>query len=141
MVYLCFVIMNIAILIYLVTLALYPILFFKKKYPHADKTLVTFFLEGMITIMVLSWLLIIMNGGFNINFYINIEFGWILFIIVPILILVLLIDYYLRKRIKFYVNLFGKVARFLLPTISVDLFAMNISIYYFSIYYFIYLLA
>ncbi len=141
MVYLCFVIMNIAILIYLVTLALYPILFFKKKYPQADKTLVILFLVGMFTIMILSWLLIIMNGGFNINFYINIEFGWLLFIVVPILLLILLIDYFLRKKIKFYANMFGRVARFLLPTISVGLFVMNITIYYFSIYYFIYLLA
>lgn len=136
-----FIIINLATILYLIPLIAYFIQFFRNKYFTSDKMLRMFFIQGMITLMILSWLLIIMNNGFNINFYLNIEFEWLLIIIIPIFILVEFIDYLLRKHIKYYYNTFAIIARFLLPTICIVLFIMNLFVYYFSIHYFIYLLA
>lgn len=136
-----FIMINIAIIIYLIPLLLYFIQFFKRKYSNCDKMLRLFFIEGMITLMLLSWLLIIMNNGFNINFFLNIDFGYLLILIIPAFIFIEVIDYLLRKQIKYYYNTLAIIARFLLPTICIVLFIINLFIYYFSIHYFIYLLA
>ena len=141
MVIFSFIMINLAIILYLIPLTVYFIQFYRNKYSTSDKMLRMFFIQGMITLMILSWLLIIMNNGFNINFYLNIEFGWLLIIIIPIFIIIEIIDYFLRKKIKYYYNTFAIIARFFLPTICIVVFIMNLFIYYFSIHYFIYLLA
>lgn len=140
MTYVGFILQHISILIYLLTLVIYILFYFKKEYFKSDNILKVFLLEGIITVMLLSYSLIIMNKSFDINFYINVEFSYLLFIIVPLFIFIEILDYFLRKRLNELVNMKMKLFRYLLPTLCIVLLIINLVIYYFSIHYFIFLI-
>lgn len=111
-----------------------------KKYSFANNLLPFLFLHSLFTIMILSWSLIVMNNGFDIEFSIKIDYTILLFLIVPIFIFVELYDRSVRKNIYGKAQLFSKMYRWLLPTLTLLLFVIASVILYFNCHYYLYLI-
>ncbi len=118
---------------------LYIISFSFKKYNIADKFLFLLFIDGFITIMVLSWMVILMNGGFNVNFHIKGDYSWTFFVFVPFFVVVMVLDYFVRKRIEKKESIILLTARYLLPVIVVIAFALATVLLNFNFNYYSYI--
>lgn len=133
----------ISILFYLlliVIMGVYVFFFFMKKYNYANWTIRLLFFHSLITIMVLSWALVLMNGGFDVNFYLNIDYTWLLIPFSIIFIIINTIDALLQKKIEIKQSPPYIIGRFLLPGSVVLIACLSTLILFFNCHYFVYLL-
>ena len=109
----------------------YMVFFFMKKYQFLERFTGAFFILHLIVLAGLSWSVILMNGSFRVNLNIGIDFSYVLFIAVPIIITYEVVDGFQRKFIvksdKMYVN----IIRYLLPFLVAVLFFVCTIIFYF----------
>ena len=122
-----------------ITIGMYIGFFFKRKYKYSEMLLPTVFLQALVVTMALSWTLILMNGGFDVNFYLNIDYTYLLIILIPILIALSVIDIILQKITCANMRGFKRAFRYILPGLTILVLAASTLIFYFSINYFIYL--
>ncbi len=123
----------------LTVLGFYVFFFFTKRYDYANQTLRLLFIHSLITIMILSWSLILMNGGFDVNFYLNIDYTWLLIPFGIFFIVINTIDALLQKKIQTQSSPVYIVGRFLLPGSIVLIMCACTIILYFSCHYLVYL--
>ena len=122
-----------------ITIGMYIGFFFRKKYKYSEMLLPTIFLQSLVVNMALSWTLILMNGGFDVNFYLNIDYTYLLIILIPILIVLSVMDIRLQRITYTNTRGFKRAFRYILPGLTILIFASATLIFYFSINYFIYL--
>ena len=130
------------IILYAITVSFfigYILLFALKKNAILERFINLLFLGLLVMIMGLSWTLVMMNEGFNVYLYIHIDYSYVLFIALPVIIIYEVLDIFQRKKInkseKWYVN----TRRYLLPVLSGVLFFVITIIFYFNCNYFTYL--
>lgn len=111
-----------------------------KKYKFSNNLLPFLFLHSLFSIMILSWALIVMNNGFAVEFSLKIDYTLLLFLIVPIFIFIELYDRKVRKLVYGKAQLFSKMYRWLLPTLTLLLFVIATVILYFNCHYYLYLI-
>ena len=99
------------------------------------------FLHGLVVVMALSWALIIMSGGYGVilELYVNNDYSWLLFVFIPILVLIIIIDQFTKKHITESSNTFFMIARFLLPVFVVLVISVATFLIYSNCNYFVYL--
>ena len=134
----------ISILFYIsliIVLGLYVYNFIFKNYKQANGMLRILFLHGLVVIMVLSWALIIMSGGYGVilELYVNNDYSWLIFVFVPILALIIVTDQFVKRHIEKQTNVFYMIARFLLPVFVVLVISAATFLIYSNCNYFVYL--
>ncbi len=99
------------------------------------------FLHGLVVVMALSWALIIMSGGYGVilELYVNNDYSWLVFVFIPILALIIVIDQFTKKHIEASKNTFFMIARFLLPVFVVLIISAATFLLYSNCSYFVYL--
>lgn len=110
-----------------------------KKYKFCNNLLPFLFLHSLFSIMILSWALIVMNNGFDIEFGLKMDYTILLFLLVPMIIVVELYDRGVRKNIYGKARLVSKTYRWLLPTFTLLLFAVATVVLYFNCHYYFHL--
>ncbi|MBQ9124841.1 MAG: hypothetical protein IJY14_04030 [Acholeplasmatales bacterium] len=110
-----------------------------KKYHFANNILPLAFLHILFALMIESWALIIMNGGFDIILDLNIDYSIVLILIIPIFIFVEIINYQAKKVVYDSGSIIKKVYRYLLPTFMVIAYTIALGVFYFSCHYFSFL--
>ena len=129
-------------LIYLSLIALLIfifIIFFKKMYTLSYELMMVLFLHGLITLMCLSWGIIIMSGGFKVSMsvYLNNDYTWIMFFFLGLLFILVAIDFIQKKHMKDKQNnFFLEASRYLLPMLNVIIITGCTFLIYSSINYF-----
>lgn len=129
-------------LIYLSLIALLIfifIIFFKKMYTLSYELMMVLFLHGLITLMCLSWGIIIMSGGFKVSMsvYLNNDYTWIMFFFLGLLFILVAIDFIQKKHMKDKQNnFFLEASRYLLPILNVTIITCCTFLIYSSIHYF-----
>lgn len=111
------------------------------KYKFANNVLPLVFLHFLFSVMILSWALILMNGGFDIVFSLKLDYTILSFLIIPMLFIVLILDKSVRKKGFVAKNKLAALSRFILPGLTIILFSGLTLIYYFSCHYFVFLTA
>ena len=99
MVYLGFILSSVFFGSVMIMLLFYLYFCFMRKTNKANNILLLIFLHALFTIMVESWSLILMNGGYNIIFALKIDYSIVLYFAIPLLIIVEIEDFILRKKI------------------------------------------
>lgn len=130
------------ILIYLALIVLISSYVFSiclKNYKFASKFEFMIFIYGLISTMTLSWLLVLMNKGFNINYYLSVDYTWLIFLFIAALIFFIVTNQISRRRYKVDMNLFESLCKAILPAINTILFSVTTVIFYFGCYYFTYI--
>lgn len=117
----------------------YFVFLIKKNFRFSNALLLLLFLHSLVVIMVLSWALILMNGGFDVNFYLNIDYTWIIAVFVPLFIAIIISDVILQRNIEQEKNILIAVCRYLLPTFCVLTLTLGTILLYFNCNYFTYL--
>lgn len=111
-----------------------------KKYEKAFKIKYCLFVFLLFSIMALSWSLVIMNKSFNINYKISIDYSWLIF---PFLILILIIvpfDMIARSKITILSESIAKtVLSIILNAFILVGLTVATGLLYFGINYFMYL--
>lgn len=123
----------------LVTIGMYLYFYFKKSYAYANMLMPTLFLQSLIVLMSLSWILIMMNEGFDVNFYLNIDYTILAFSVAPVLIILLILDIMLQRKSRASEPIYKRVFRYILPTLTILVLLGCSLVFYFDINYFIYL--
>ncbi len=141
MVYLGFILSSVFFGSVMIMLLFYLYFCFMRKTNKANNLLLLIFLHALFTIMVESWSLILMNGGYNIIFALKIDYSIVLYFALPLLIIVEIEDYILRKKVVKSEYGVYNFFRFLLPTLTMLLIVGAFGIYFFSTHYFILLLS
>lgn len=111
-----------------------------KKYKFSNNLLPFLFLHSLFTILILSWGLIVMNNGFDIEFNLKIDYTILLFLVVPIFIVVEFYDRKVRKDLFNAEQRVNKLYRWILPTLTLLLFVVSSVILYFNCNYYFYLI-
>ena len=132
-----------SIIVYFILIAVFGIYSFfviKKKYKYAIYFEAITFFTALLATMILSWSLIMMNGGFNVNLSLNITFIP-LYIIVPIVLGLLIWYNIILREKKDNESILAKLGNYFLPplTLVAIFFSTLILIYNFT--YFIYILS
>lgn len=114
------------------------IIFLKKMYTLSYQLMMILFLHGLITIMGLSWGIIIMSGGFkvSVDLYIKNDYTWLLFFFIGILFVIVSMDVVMKKHVKPEENLIMEVSRFLLPVFNIISISFSTFLFYSSCNYF-----
>ncbi|MGM9969533.1 MAG: hypothetical protein ACI35S_03950 [Anaeroplasma sp.] len=120
-------------------IALYYFLILTKKYEKANIASMIYFLHSLIVVMILSWALILMNGGFNVNFYLNINYNWLIALFVIFMIGSIVSNYLIKKNLTPNISITAKISAFLLPLFNIILFIASTTIFFFNCNYFFYL--
>lgn len=141
MVYLGYILSSVFFGSVIIMLLGYLFLCFKRKTSASNNLLLLIFLHSFFTIMVESWSLVLMNGGYDIIFALKIDYTIVLYFAIPLLIFVEVEDAILRKRIIRSEYGVYNFFRFLLPTLTMLLIVAAFGIYFFSTHYFILLLS
>jgi hypothetical protein len=125
----------------IIILGLYVYNFVFKNYKQANSLLMILFLHGLVVVMALSWALIIMSGGYGVilELYVNNDYSWLLFVFIPILALIIVVDQFTKRHIPENTNKFFIVARFLLPVFAVLVISVATFLIYSNCSYFVYL--
>ncbi len=118
----------------------YIILFFMKKNAILERFTQLMFLLSLVCVMVLSWSLVIMNEGYNVNLYISIDYGYVLIMALPVLITYEVLDALQRRVIKKSDKWYNNVLRYLLPMLTGIVFFVCCLVFFFNCNYFSYLL-
>ncbi len=140
MLYFGFILSIIVYFILIVVFGLYSFFVLKKKYKYAIYFEAITFFAALLTVMVLSWSLILMNGDFNVNLGLDITFIP-LYIIIPIVLgLLIWFNLILRDK-KDNQNILSKLGNYFLPplTLVAIFFSTLVLIYNFT--YFVYILS
>lgn len=82
-----------------------------------------------------------MNGGYNIIFALKIDYSIVLYFALPLLLIVEIEDYLLRRKVTRSEYPIYNFFRFLLPTLTMFLIVLAFGIYFFSTHYFVFLLS
>ncbi len=140
MLYLGFILSSVFFGSVILMLLYYLYLCFRRKTSRANNLILLIFLHSFFTIMVESWSLVLMNGGYDIIFALKIDYSIILYFAIPLLLIVEIEDTMLRKKIiKSEYGVYN-FFRFLLPTLTMLLIVGAFGIYFFSAHYFVLLL-
>ena len=141
MVYLGYVLSSFFFISVMILLLYYLFLCFRRKTSKANNLLLIIFLHSFFTIMVESWSLVLMNGGYDIIFALKIDYTIVLYFAIPLLIIVEIEDAILRKKVIRSEYGVYNFFRFLLPTLTMLLIVLAFGIYFFSTHYFVLLLS
>ena len=89
----------------------------------------------------LSWALILMSGGYGVilELYVNNDYSWLLFVFIPILALIIIIDQFTKRHIETSKNTIFLIGRFLLPVFVVLIISAATFLIYSNCSYFVYL--
>lgn len=109
----------------------YFVLFFMKKYQILERFIGAFFILHLIVLAGLSWSVILMNGSYRVNLNLGIDFSYVLFIAVPVIIAFEVIDAFQRKFIVKSEKMIVNIIRYLLPFLIAVLFFICTIIFYF----------
>ena len=135
-----------AIFFYVIPLFLYLIMFVSqilKKHKLTFIFLVSYFISIFISIAIISWALVIMNGNFKVNVHITIDYSWlIIFLIIMIGINVLWFFIFMKKN-KYLLdkNESGliKTVSFFFPVVLSVTLTLITGLIYFVFNYYLYL--
>lgn len=119
-------------------LILYFISVFKKRFDLANILFPYTFLHSIFTLLILYWSLIIMNRSFNIVYSLNINYNYTLFFIIPIMLLIGVCDFFVRRNLACKSKLI-KFFRFLLPLAVIILYTLCAILFFFNCNYFCFL--
>lgn len=119
-------------------LVLYFISAFRKKYDLANILFPYTFLHAIFTLLILYWSLVVMNRSFNIVYSLNINYNYTLFFIIPIMVLIGVCDFFVRRNLVYKSNVF-KFFRFLLPLAVIILYTLCTILFFFNCNYFCFL--
>ena len=115
------------------------IIFLKKMYTLSYQLMMILFLHGLITIMGLSWGIIIMSGGFrvSVSVYLNNDYTWIMFFFLGMLFIFVAVDFIQKKHMKDKQNnFFVEASRYILPMLNALVVSGCTFLIYSSINYF-----
>ena len=132
-----------SIIVYFILIAVFGVYSFfviTKKYKYAIYFEAITFFAALLATKILSWSLIMMNGGFNVNLSLNITFIP-LYIIVPIFLgLLIWYNIVLREK-KDNESILAKLGNYFLPplTLVAIFFSTLVLIYNFT--YFVYIIS
>jgi len=141
MVYLGFILSSVFFGSVILMLLFYLYFSFRRQITKANNLILLIFLHSFFTIMVESWSLVIMNQGYDIIFALKIDYSIILYFALPLLLIVEIEDYILRKKVVKSEYGVYNFFRFLLPTLTMLLIVGAFGIYFFSAHYFVLLLS
>ncbi|MBE6137750.1 MAG: hypothetical protein E7176_05085 [Erysipelotrichaceae bacterium] len=141
MAYFGFILSTIIYLTVIVTLIYYIVNVIMKKYHFANNLLPFLFLYFFFSIMILSWGLILMNGGFDIFFSIKVDYTFIFVLSIILLFGIPVLDYFVKRNAYVAKNVISAMYRSSLPMLTVILFLGSTLIYYFICHYFAFLIA
>ena len=141
MVYLGYILSSFFFLTVVTMLLFYLFLCFRRKTKKANNLILLIFLHSFFTIMVESWSLVLMNGGYNIIFALKIDYSIILYFALPLLLFVEIEDFILRRKITKSEYGVYNFFRFLLPTLTMFLIVIAFGIFFFTTHYFLFLLS
>lgn len=119
-------------------LILYFVSVFKNKFDLANILFPYTFLHSMFTLLILYWSLIIMNRSFNIVYSLNINYNYTLFFIIPIMLLIGVCDFFVRKNLACKSKVI-RFFRFLLPLAVIILYTLCAILFFFNCNYFYFL--
>lgn len=114
------------------------IIFIKKMYTLSYQLMMILFLHGLVTIMALSWGIIIMSGGFKVSveLYVKNDYTWLLFFFVGLLFIIVSMDVVMKKHVKPEENIIMEVSRYLLPVFNIVSITVATFLFYSSCNYF-----
>lgn len=114
------------------------IIFLKKMYTLSYQLMMVLFLHSLVTIMALSWGIVIMSGGFrvSVDLYVNNDYTWLLFFFLGILFIIVSMDIIMKKHIKEETNIILAVSRYLLPIFNIIAISTATFLFYSSCNYF-----
>ncbi len=141
MVYLGYALSSFFFLTVIIMLLFYLFLCFRRKTKKANNLILLIFLHSFFTIMVESWSLVLMNGGYNIIFALKIDYSIILYFALPLLLFVEIEDFILRRSVTKSEYGVYNFFRFLLPTLTMFLIVIAFGIFFFTTHYFLFLLS
>ncbi len=132
-----------AIFFYVIPLFLYLIMVVSqilKKHKFTLIFLVSYFISVFVSVAIISWALVMMNGNFKVNVHITIDYSWlIIFLIIMIGINVIWFFIFMRKNIylldKNDSGLVKSLAFFFPVVLSVTLTLLTGLIYFVFNYY------
>lgn len=97
------------------------------------------FIHLFVCVFILSWTLVVMNQGFDIILGIKLDYTMLFFIILPLIPMIFIPNYYIRKE-SFIINSTPKkIYRALLPLGIFILAALTSIIFFFTSHYFVFL--
>ena len=118
----------------------YFILIIKKKYNIADMLEKVLFLFSLVTLMVESWALVLMNNGFNFNFNIAIivEYYFSIILIVPLVGMLAYSSIIIRKNSTLELGKMSRVGNYMVLPFTILAVAAATVLLFFNINYFVY---
>lgn len=138
MLYLGLIVTIISYVILLTVVMIYCYYFFKKNWKKAITFELITFMTSLFTSMISSWMIIVMNGDFNLNFGIN--FSIVPFIFVAISMPLLIISSLTLKKYKNSASILTGVSNFLMPALTlIGIFVSTLVLSY-NVSYFIYIM-
>ena len=138
MLYLGLIVTIISYVILITVVMIYCYYFFKKNWKKAITFELITFMTSLFTSMISSWMIIVMNGDFNLNFGIN--FSIVPFIFVAISMPLLIISSLTLKKYKNSDSILTGVSNFLMPALTlIGIFVSTLVLSY-NVSYFIYIM-
>ena len=124
----------------IVAMAIYFVIVFKKKYSIAEMCEKLLFLFSFFVLMIESWALVLMNGGFNFNFNIGVKIDYLfsLLIIIPAICLLSFSSIMIKKNNNVEFGAIGKLGNYLLLPFTIVGIGMATVVFIFNLNYFIY---
>ncbi len=115
------------------------VIFIKKMYTLSYELMMIVFLHGLITMMCLSWGIVLMSGGFkvSVSVYLNNDYTWIMFFFLGMLFIFVAVDFIQKKHMKDKQNnFFLEASRYILPMLNALIVSGCTFLIYSSINYF-----
>ena len=138
MLYLGLIVTIISYAILITVVMIYCYYFFKKNWKKSITFELITFMTSLFTSMISSWMIIVMNGDFNLNFGIN--FSIVPFIFVAIAMPLLIINSVTLKKYKSNDSILTGVSNFLMPALTlIGIFVSTLVLSY-NVSYFIYIM-
>ncbi len=100
-------------------------------YSFANSILPLLFLHMLFSILILVWSLIVMHGGFSVDFNIKIDFTMIFIFFIIVMLFMEWLDWKVRKGLCNLEKKKVKAYRYFLPTGTIILFFFVTLIFYF----------
>ncbi len=118
----------------------YFILIIKKKYNLADMLEKVLFLFALISLMIESWALVIMNNGFNFNFNISIivEYYFSIFLVIPLVAILVYSNVIVRRNSTLELGKMERIGNYMLLPFTIIVVAAATVLLFFNINYFVY---
>ena len=134
--------MIVMIFVYLsliVIISSYVFSIFLKNYKYAKRFEYLIFVGGLVVAMILSWSLVIMNKGYNINYYITKDYNWIIILYIAMMIFFIVTNQIERRKSNIKLHIVESIAKQILPAVNSIIFAFTTFVFYFGCHYFTYL--